>query len=161
MYRLFFLLVTLTTEGRRARTHLHLKWHQAFKEHEDSHPVRWRNLTALATWHQYTANKEFGCALLLCKQAAMRLIICMKHCTEPLCQSSKLSQPVTNTNFAATLQGSGQTQTQSVPLDKVIDDIVNMGFSRHEVRGVVTKLMESGQSIDLNIVLDRLMNGMR
>lgn len=62
---------------------------------------------------------------------------------------------------AAKLQGSGQTQTQSVPLDKVIDDIVNMGFSRHEVRGVVTKLMESGQSIDLNIVLDRLMNGMR
>ena len=59
------------------------------------------------------------------------------------------------------LQGSNQTQTQSVPLDKVIDDIVNMGFSRHEVRDVVTKLMESGQSIDLNIVLDRLMNGMR
>lgn len=52
-------------------------------------------------------------------------------------------------------------QTHTVPLEKVIDDIVNMGFSRHEVRGVVTKLMESGQSIDLNIVLDRLMNGMR
>lgn len=59
------------------------------------------------------------------------------------------------------MQGSSQPRTQSVPLDKVIDDIVNMGFSRHEVRGVVTKLMESGQSIDLNIVLDRLMNGMR
>lgn len=57
------------------------------------------------------------------------------------------------------LQGGPQTHT--VPLEKVIDDIVNMGFSRHEVRGVVTKLMESGQSIDLNIVLDRLMNGMR
>ncbi len=61
----------------------------------------------------------------------------------------------------AVLQGGGQPQTYTVPLEKVIDDIVNMGFSRHEVRGVVTKLMESGQSIDLNIVLDRLMNGMR
>lgn len=61
----------------------------------------------------------------------------------------------------AVLQGGGQPQTHTVPLEKVIDDIVNMGFSRHEVRGVVTKLMESGQSIDLNIVLDRLMNGMR
>jgi hypothetical protein len=61
----------------------------------------------------------------------------------------------------ALLQGGAQAQTHTVPLEKVIDDIVNMGFSRHEVRGVVTKLMESGQSIDLNIVLDRLMNGMR
>lgn len=61
----------------------------------------------------------------------------------------------------AYLQGGPQAQTHSVPLEKVIDDIVNMGFSRHEVRGIVTKLMESGQSIDLNIVLDRLMNGMR
>lgn len=59
------------------------------------------------------------------------------------------------------LQGGPQAQTHTVPLEKVIDDIVNMGFSRHEVRGVVTKLMDSGQSIDLNIVLDRLMNGMR
>lgn len=59
------------------------------------------------------------------------------------------------------VQGGPQAQTHTVPLEKVIDDIVNMGFSRHEVRGIVTKLMESGQSIDLNIVLDRLMNGMR
>ena len=44
---------------------------------------------------------------------------------------------------------------------QVIDDVASMGFSRHEVRGVVTELMDSGQSIDLNIVLDRLMNGRR
>ncbi len=43
----------------------------------------------------------------------------------------------------------------------MIDDVASMGFSRHEVRGVVTELMDSGQSIDLNIVLDRLMNGRR
>ncbi len=44
---------------------------------------------------------------------------------------------------------------------QVIDDVANMGFSRHEVRAVVTELMDSGQSIDLNVVLDRLMNGRR
>ena len=50
------------------------------------------------------------------------------------------------------MQGGAQAQTHTVPLEKVIDDIVTMGFSRHEVRGVVTKLMESGQSIALNIM---------
>ena len=48
-----------------------------------------------------------------------------------------------------------------MPLEKVIDDICTMGFSRHEVRSVVTKLMESGQNIDMNVELDCLMNAMR
>lgn len=45
--------------------------------------------------------------------------------------------------------------------EQVIDDVANMGFSRHEVKGVVLDLMDKGQSVDLNIVLDRLMHGRR
>lgn len=44
---------------------------------------------------------------------------------------------------------------------QVIDDVANMGFSRHEVRGVIQDLTDRGQSVDLNVVLDRLMNGIR
>ena len=44
---------------------------------------------------------------------------------------------------------------------QVIDDVANMGFSRHEVKEVVLDLMNKGQSVDLNIVLDRLMHGRR
>lgn len=44
---------------------------------------------------------------------------------------------------------------------QVIDDVANMGFSRHEVKAVVLDLMDKGQSVDLNIVLDRLMHGRR
>ncbi len=40
---------------------------------------------------------------------------------------------------------------------QVIDDVASMGFSRHEVHGVISDLMDNGQSVDLNIVLDRLM----
>jgi hypothetical protein len=34
-----------------------------------------------------------------------------------------------------------------------------MGFSKDQVRAVVRRLTENGQSVDLNIVLDKLMNG--
>lgn len=54
---------------------------------------------------------------------------------------------------------SGTTQSgaaASVPIEKVIDDVAVMGFSREDVRRVLRELMESGQSVDLNIVLDRL-----
>lgn len=83
---------------------------------------------------------------------------CDTHCMH---NDQNVSSMANACTCCVVLQGGGQPQTHTVPLEKVIDDIVNMGFSRHEVRGVVTKLMESGQSIDLNIVLDRLMNGMR
>lgn len=46
-------------------------------------------------------------------------------------------------------------------LPQVIDDVANMGFSRHEVHSVIAELMDIGQSVDLNVVLDRLMNGPR
>lgn len=45
-----------------------------------------------------------------------------------------------------------------VPIDDVVDKVTNMGFSRDQVRATVRKLTESGQSVDLNVVLDKLMN---
>lgn len=43
-----------------------------------------------------------------------------------------------------------------VPLEKVIDDVAIMGFSREEVRNVLLELSSEGKAVDLNIVLDRL-----
>ncbi|CAA3009699.1 Hypothetical predicted protein [Olea europaea subsp. europaea] len=53
--------------------------------------------------------------------------------------------------------GSGGTGNR-VPIDDVIDKVTTMGFSRDQVRATVRKLTENGQSVDLNVVLDKLMN---
>ncbi|KAM7267738.1 hypothetical protein ACFE04_009904 [Oxalis oulophora] len=45
-----------------------------------------------------------------------------------------------------------------VPLDDVVDKVTNMGFPKDHVRATVRKLIENGQSVDLNVVLDKLMN---
>lgn len=45
-----------------------------------------------------------------------------------------------------------------VPNDDVIDKVTSMGFPRDHVRATVRKLTENGQSVDLNVVLDKLMN---
>ncbi|KAF2316360.1 hypothetical protein GH714_041701 [Hevea brasiliensis] len=45
-----------------------------------------------------------------------------------------------------------------VPIDDVVDKVTNMGFPREHVRATVRRLTENGQSVDLNIVLDKLMN---
>ncbi|KAF2316373.1 hypothetical protein GH714_041714 [Hevea brasiliensis] len=45
-----------------------------------------------------------------------------------------------------------------VPIDDVVDKVTNMGFPREHVRATVRKLTENGESVDLNIVLDKLMN---
>ncbi|XP_048435300.1 vacuolar protein-sorting protein bro1-like [Pyrus x bretschneideri] len=45
-----------------------------------------------------------------------------------------------------------------VAIDDVIDQVATMGFSRDQVRAAVRKLTDSGQSVDLNVVLDKLMN---
>ena len=45
-----------------------------------------------------------------------------------------------------------------LPLERVIDDVASMGFSRREVRELVLDMMQSGQAVDLNVVVDRLMN---
>ncbi|XP_050134573.1 uncharacterized protein LOC126610531 [Malus sylvestris] len=44
-----------------------------------------------------------------------------------------------------------------VPIDDVIDQVATMGFSRDQVRAAVRKLTDSGQSVDLNVVLDKMM----
>jgi hypothetical protein len=46
-----------------------------------------------------------------------------------------------------------------VPLDDVVEKVAMMGFSREQVRATVRKLTENGQNVDLNVVLDKLMNG--
>ncbi|KAF4362709.1 hypothetical protein G4B88_018327 [Cannabis sativa] len=46
----------------------------------------------------------------------------------------------------------------SIPIEDVIDNIVGMGFRRDMVRATVKKMTENGQSVDLNVVLDKLMN---
>lgn len=48
------------------------------------------------------------------------------------------------------------TKPTSVPIEKVIDDISIMGFSREEVRNVLRELTAQGKPVDMNIVLDRL-----
>ncbi|KAK4844151.1 hypothetical protein QYF36_017028 [Acer negundo] len=48
--------------------------------------------------------------------------------------------------------------TNRVPVDEVIDNVAAMGFRRDTVRATVRKLTENGQSVDLNMVLDKLMN---
>lgn len=45
-----------------------------------------------------------------------------------------------------------------VPIDDVVDKVTNMGFPRDQVRATVRRLTESGQVVDLNTVLDKLMN---
>lgn len=43
-----------------------------------------------------------------------------------------------------------------VPLESVVEDVAAMGFSRERVRAVLREMAESGQSIDINVVVDRL-----
>lgn len=62
---------------------------------------------------------------------------------------------------AAAASGGGATplSTNRLSIDEVIDKVAVMGFSKDQVRAVVRRLTENGQSVDLNIVLDKLMNG--
>lgn len=57
-------------------------------------------------------------------------------------------------NGGSSSAGSGN----KVPIDDVVDKVTNMGFPRDHVRATVRKLTENGQSVDLNVVLDKLMN---
>lgn len=57
---------------------------------------------------------------------------------------------------ASAVSGSGSGN--KVSIDDVVDKVTHMGFSRDQVRATVRKLTENGQSVDLNIVLDKLMN---
>lgn len=55
--------------------------------------------------------------------------------------------------------GGTPLSTNRLSVDEVIDKVAVMGFSKDQVRAVVRRLTENGQSVDLNIVLDKLMNG--
>jgi hypothetical protein len=46
-----------------------------------------------------------------------------------------------------------------VALDDVVEKVATMVFSREQVRATVRRLTENGQNVDLNVVLDKLMNG--
>lgn len=48
--------------------------------------------------------------------------------------------------------------SNSVPVDDVIEKVTAMGFRRDLVEATVRKLMENGQLVDLNVVLDKVMN---
>lgn len=54
--------------------------------------------------------------------------------------------------------GSSSSSGNRVPIDDVVEKVATMGFSRDQVRATVRKLTENGQSVDLNVVLDKLMN---
>ncbi|KAG0622114.1 hypothetical protein M758_3G073100 [Ceratodon purpureus] len=60
---------------------------------------------------------------------------------------------------AAASSGATPLSTNRLSIDEVIDKVAVMGFSKDQVRAVVRRLTENGQSVDLNIVLDKLMNG--
>ncbi|CAN8256316.1 unnamed protein product [Cochlearia groenlandica] len=57
--------------------------------------------------------------------------------------------------------GGSDSPRGRIPVDDVIDKVTSMGFPRDQVRGTVRTLTENGQAVDLNIVLDKLMNGDR
>ncbi|KAJ8465238.1 hypothetical protein OPV22_027790 [Ensete ventricosum] len=59
---------------------------------------------------------------------------------------------------APTSPGSGGSSGTRVPIDDVVEKVATMGFSKDQVRATVRKLTENGQSVDLNVVLDKLMN---
>uniref|UniRef100_A0A0E0DMN2 DUF1421 domain-containing protein n=1 Tax=Oryza meridionalis TaxID=40149 RepID=A0A0E0DMN2_9ORYZ len=54
---------------------------------------------------------------------------------------------------------SASSGNNRVPIDDVVDKVATMGFSREQVRAAVRQLTESGQNVDLNMVLDKVMNG--
>ncbi|XP_078438894.1 uncharacterized protein LOC144709275 [Wolffia australiana] len=53
----------------------------------------------------------------------------------------------------------GGSTGKRVPVDDVVDKVAAMGFPRDVVRETVRRMTENGQSVDLNVVLDKLMNG--
>jgi hypothetical protein len=53
-----------------------------------------------------------------------------------------------------------QLNTQAVSVDKVVNDVAAMGFSRNDVRDAIAALTSGGAgSVDLNRIIDYLMNG--
>ncbi|KAK1324684.1 hypothetical protein QJS10_CPA01g01374 [Acorus calamus] len=53
---------------------------------------------------------------------------------------------------------SGSESGNRVLIDDVVEKLATMGFSREQAQATARKLTENGQSVDLNVVLDKLMN---
>ena len=88
--------------------------------------------------------------------------------SSPMGQSAESGYPVLPTarilpHALPTASGVGGGSGPSGPgnrvsVDDVVDKVTSMGFPRDHVRETVRKLTENGQSVDLNVVLDKLMN---
>ncbi|CAN8299807.1 unnamed protein product [Cochlearia groenlandica] len=77
----------------------------------------------------------------------------------PLPQGLPMATAIRNSGSGGS--DSPRSGSGGVPIDDVIDTVISMGFPRDQVRGTVRTLTENGQAVDLNIVLDKLMNGNR
>lgn len=51
--------------------------------------------------------------------------------------------------------------TKELTVDAVVNEIATMGFPPYQVREVINKMLEAGQNVDVNVVIDRLTNGPR
>ncbi|KAL5725469.1 L-tryptophan--pyruvate aminotransferase [Ranunculus cassubicifolius] len=76
----------------------------------------------------------------------------------PTAQILPQAIPTANSVGAGGGSSSSSGAQNRVPIDDVVDKVSTMGFSREQVRATVRKLTENGQSVDLNVVLDKLMN---
>lgn len=56
------------------------------------------------------------------------------------------------------VEDGSSSESSTIPVDDIIDKVASMGFRRDLVRASVRKLTENGSSVDLNLVLDRMMN---
>lgn len=44
-------------------------------------------------------------------------------------------------------------------VDQVVSEVSSMGFAPYQVKDVIREMINDGQNIDLNVVIDRLTNG--
>lgn len=71
-------------------------------------------------------------------------------------KAQALPQALPTASSVDTGSSSGGTGNKA-PIDDIVDRVAAMGFRRDMVRATARKLMQNGQSVDLNVVLDKLM----
>ncbi|KAJ0989032.1 hypothetical protein J5N97_007388 [Dioscorea zingiberensis] len=57
-----------------------------------------------------------------------------------------------------TKSNSGGPTRNFIDVDELVKKVASMGFTNDQARAAVRNLIENGQSVDLNVVLDKLMN---
>lgn len=72
---------------------------------------------------------------------------------QPVQHSLPVASSITGSSSNSSAHGS------QVGVDEVIDNVSKMGYSRAQVASTVQRLMEKGQQIDVNVVLDKLDDG--